>query len=213
MKKTAGKEDEHDARFSALLALARAAISARLLGTPAPAVARGDAKAAVFVTLTKQGELRGCIGHLEAHLPLQEAIVENALAAAFSDPRFEPLHASELEQVRIEVSVLTPPRELHYNGAQELLDSLSSDDGVIIQQGMRKATFLPQVWEQLPGKEAFLSHLCQKAGLRADAWKAKQSISDPVVEKMPSAAKGLAQGAHPQGLRVWTYRVEKFCEQ
>ncbi|MFY9397941.1 MAG: AmmeMemoRadiSam system protein A [Desulfomonilia bacterium] len=125
----------------------------------------------VFVTLHKKGRLRGCIGYLEAREPVVEAVKDNALNAAFRDPRFSPVMPSELPDLDIEVSVLTEPRPLQYAGVRDLLEKLRPGvDGVIIRKGFSSATFLPQVWEQLPDGREFLGQLCLKAGLPADAW-------------------------------------------
>jgi AmmeMemoRadiSam system protein A len=125
-----------------------------------------------FVTLKHKGQLRGCIGNLSASDPLAEGVRRNAVNAAFHDPRFSPLTETELEQIEIEVSVLSEPRPLAFSGSEDLLGKLRPNvDGVIIRQGYASATFLPQVWEQLPRKEDFLGHLCLKAGLPRDAWK------------------------------------------
>ena len=126
-----------------------------------------------FVTLSIQGQLRGCIGHIIPQGPLIEEVRENALNAAFRDPRFPPLSSKEWENVEVELSILTEPRPLDYRDAEDLLSKLRPGiDGVIIKKGYHQATFLPQVWEQLPEKEAFLGNLCLKAGLENDAWKA-----------------------------------------
>ncbi len=131
-----------------------------------------QARCATFVTLKHQGRLRGCIGSLSATDPLAEDVRRNATDAAFHDPRFAPLTAKELDQVAIEVSVLTEPRPLTFSDAEDLLRKLRPNvDGVVIRQGHAGATFLPQVWEQLPKKEDFLDHLCLKAGLPRDAWR------------------------------------------
>jgi len=132
-----------------------------------------------FVTLTIGGSLRGCIGHIIPRETLIEGVKENAINAAFRDPRFPPLRKEELEKIDIEVSILTYPEELPYKDAEDLLSKLRPGvDGVIIKKGFYESTFLPQVWEQLPNKEDFLSHLCMKAGLPADAWKReKLSVS------------------------------------
>jgi AmmeMemoRadiSam system protein A len=125
-----------------------------------------------FVTLKHKGQLRGCIGSLSASDPLAEGVRRNAVNAAFHDPRFAPLTESELGQVEIEVSVLSEPQPLAFSDPEDLLRKLRANvDGVIIRQGHASATFLPQVWEQLPKKEDFLGHLCLKAGLPRDAWK------------------------------------------
>ena len=125
-----------------------------------------------FVTLKIKNQLRGCMGCLTPSETIREGIQRNAINAAFHDPRFPALTEQELEQVVIEVSILTSPRELEYSDGNELLKKLRPDiDGVIINKGMARATFLPQVWEQLPGIEDFLAHLCRKAGLSPDEWK------------------------------------------
>jgi MEMO1 family protein len=129
-------------------------------------------RSGTFVTLKHKGQLRGCIGSLSASDPLAEGVRRNAVNAAFHDPRFAPLTESELGQVEIEVSVLTEPQPLAFSDPEDLLRKLRANvDGVIIRQGHASATFLPQVWEQLPKKEDFLGHLCLKAGLPRDAWK------------------------------------------
>jgi len=131
-----------------------------------------QARCGTFVTLKHKGKLRGCIGSLSASDPLAEGVRRNAINAAFHDPRFSPLTEKELGQVEIEVSVLTEPQPLAFRDPEDLLRKLRANvDGVIIRQGHASATFLPQVWEQLPKKEDFLSHLCLKAGLPRDAWK------------------------------------------
>jgi AmmeMemoRadiSam system protein A len=125
-----------------------------------------------FVTLKKSGTLRGCIGTLAADAPLAENVRRNALNAAFQDPRFPPLTPEEFHQIDIEVSILTPPAPLTYTDAERLLDMLRPGiDGVILRKGGASATFLPQVWQQLPRREDFLLHLCLKAGLPAQAWR------------------------------------------
>jgi AmmeMemoRadiSam system protein B/AmmeMemoRadiSam system protein A len=131
-----------------------------------------QARCGTFVTLKHNGQLRGCIGSLSASDPLAEGVRRNAINAAFNDPRFSPLTQTELGQVEIEVSVLTEPQPLPFSDPEDLLRRLRPNvDGVIIRQGYANATFLPQVWEQLPKKEDFLGHLCLKAGLPRDAWK------------------------------------------
>lgn len=126
----------------------------------------------VFVTLKINSNLRGCIGTLSGHDPLVQEVRTYALHAAFDDPRFSPLTAEELERVTIEVSVLTQPQPLVYEDVQDLKNKLRPGvDGVTIRKGFASATFLPQVWEQLPTTADFLSHLCLKAGLAADEWR------------------------------------------
>ena len=124
-----------------------------------------------FVTLTIDGQLRGCIGNLTSDEPLVSGVRRNAINAAFHDPRFSPLSASELDSVSIEVSILSEPCPLYYREASDLLEKLRPRiDGVIVRKDLASATFLPQVWEQLPQPKDFLSQLCLKAGLAADAW-------------------------------------------
>ncbi len=131
-----------------------------------------QASCGTFVTLKIGGQLRGCIGDLVGHEPLVDGVRSNALNAAFHDPRFRPLTAKELKHVSVEVSVLTPPQPLEYSDAEELPARLRPHvDGVTIRKGFASATFLPQVWDQLPEVETFLHHLCQKAGLSGDAWR------------------------------------------
>jgi len=126
----------------------------------------------VFVTLNKKGHLRGCIGTLASSETLKENVRRNAVNAAFHDPRFPPLEVQELDQIAIEVSVLTPPEPLAYDDGEDLIDRLRPGiDGVILRKGAASATFLPQVWKQLPRCQDFLSHLCLKAGLPAQAWR------------------------------------------
>lgn len=131
-----------------------------------------QARCGTFVTLKIDNQLRGCIGSLSATAPIVEGVCDNALNAALRDPRFSPLGKKELETVHIEVSVLSEPVALAYTDADDLLARLRPGiDGVIIKRGFASATFLPQVWDQLPQPEPFLSHLCMKAGLSADQWR------------------------------------------
>ena len=124
-----------------------------------------------FVTLKIKDRLRGCIGNLTSDTPLASGVRRNAINAAFHDPRFEPLSTSELEHVEIEISILSEPRPLQYRDSEDLINKLRPQiDGVIIRKDQASATFLPQVWEQLPRPQDFLAHLCMKAGLAADSW-------------------------------------------
>ena len=124
-----------------------------------------------FVTLSINGALRGCIGHIIPQESLIEGVRVNAMNAAFRDPRFRPLSRSEFEKIKLEVSILTEPKPLPYTDSNDLLAKLRcGTDGLIIRKGYHQATFLPQVWEQLPNKKDFLTHLCLKAGLAGDAW-------------------------------------------
>jgi AmmeMemoRadiSam system protein A len=124
-----------------------------------------------FVTLTINGALRGCIGHIIPQESLVEGVRVNAMNAAFRDPRFRPLTPNEFEKIKVEVSILTEPKPLQYSDANDLFSKLRpGTDGLIIRKGYHQATFLPQVWEQLPKTKDFLTHLCLKAGLAGDAW-------------------------------------------
>jgi len=129
-------------------------------------------KRGTFVTLKIKGQLRGCMGCLTPSETILEGIQRNALNSAFKDPRFPALTSVELDQVEIDISILTSPQKLEYAGGNDLLEKLRPNiDGIIIKKGMARATFLPQVWEQLPRSEDFLAHLCRKAGLFPDEWK------------------------------------------
>jgi hypothetical protein len=156
-----------------LLPLARASIGG-VLGLSVPTQANHPALqrlGATFVTLTRQGQLRGCIGSLQAHRTLLEDVKLNARAAAFMDPRFEPLSASEYHQVRVEVSLLSPSEPMRCASEQEAVDRLRPGvDGVILEWTRYRGTFLPQVWEQIPDPRHFLAHLKRKAGLQHDFW-------------------------------------------
>lgn len=175
-----------------LLTLARSAISEKLgmsldgyLPLNAPWL---NEKGASFVTLKKDGRLRGCIGSLEAYRPLFQDVIANAVAAAFHDPRFPPLEPEELEKIRIEVSVLGPLEPVQAKGEDDFIARLTPGaDGVVLEYGPHRATFLPQVWKQLPDPRSFLAHLKIKAGLPADFW-------------------------HPDVL-LYKYKVEKYKEE
>lgn len=156
---------------AALIEIARAAIEGKLLGKPAaPSAAPWlERPGATFVTLLKDGELRGCIGSLEPTRPLARDVAENALAAAFRDPRFPELSASEWQQCQVEVSVLSAPKPIRFTDEADLLRQIrAGEDGLIVEAGGRRATFLPQVWQDVPDKRAFLGQLLRKAGLPAD---------------------------------------------
>lgn len=129
------------------------------------------AKNGVFVTVYVRGKLRGCIGCLAAVKPVYQAIIENAISAAYSDKRFLPVRPQEFTDMQIEISLLTEPAKLHYKDAADLLQKLKTGDGIIISRKTHFATFLPKVWEELPKPEDFLSHLCLKAGLLSGAWR------------------------------------------
>lgn len=127
---------------------------------------------ASFVTLTIHGQLRGCIGALEAYQPLADDVREHAVAAALEDPRFPQVREDELGRIQVEVSRLTRPVPLEYTDADDLLTKLRPHvDGVILKDGYRRATFLPQVWEKLPDPSEFLDNLCWKMGAGRDRWR------------------------------------------
>lgn len=129
-------------------------------------------KQGTFVTLKEHGDLRGCIGSLAAIDSIVEGVKRNARHAAFEDSRFSPVGKEELAAIEIEISILTEPKSVAYASAEDLLRIVQAGiDGVIIRKGVQGATFLPQVWDQLPDPVDFFSHLCRKAGLPADAWR------------------------------------------
>ena len=182
-----------------LLLLARMTIARRLgidvsvkpapdfqkkMADPAFAERRGT-----FVTLKQRNMLRGCIGCLTPSESIVEGVKRNALNAAFNDNRFMPVTNDEYDDLQIEVSILTEPQGLSYDSADDLLRKLRPGiDGVILKKGYASATFLPQVWEQLPRPKDFLAHLCMKAGLPADAWKTGNlEISTYQVQKFEEA--------------------------
>jgi AmmeMemoRadiSam system protein A len=144
---------------------------------------------ACFVTLTLEGDLRGCIGSLEARQPLALDVQEHAVDAAFHDIRFQPLTDSELPGLHIEISVLSAPKPLPYQNTEELPELLRPGvDGVVLARGLRRATFLPQVWEKVTDPSTFLDMLCEKMGFEYDLWRR-------------------------QKLDVYTYSVESFEEE
>ncbi len=143
---------------------------------------------ASFVTLTVHGQLRGCIGTLEAYQPLAKDVRQRAAQAATQDYRFPEVRPSEVELIHIEISRLTKPAPLTYSNPAELPKVLRPHvDGVVLSDGMHQATFLPQVWDQLPEPDQFLNHLCQKMGTQSDLWRRRM-------------------------LQVETYQVEEFEE-
>ncbi len=145
-----------------------------------------QAHRASFVTLQQHGELRGCIGHLEAFQPLVVDVAENAYAAAFQDPRFPPVSDKEMEEIEIHISVLTPASPMVFNSEAELIAQLRpGQDGLILQDGYKKGTFLPSVWESLPDPEAFIRHLKLKAGLPASYWSNTLKIFRYETESFP----------------------------
>ena len=178
-----------------LLQLARESMEYAVKGRKLPPLdtsslsARLRENGASFVTLTINDELRGCIGALDAYQPLAEDVREHAIAAALEDPRFRPVAESELSRIKLEVSRLTAPRLLEYSSGEELLVKLNPHvDGVILKDGRRRATFLPQVWEKIPNPVEFLNHLCEKMGARPNLWRDTK-------------------------LQVFVYQVEEFHEK
>lgn len=169
-----------------LLRLARSAI-AKELGLASDDLPKADwleEHGATFVTLTLQGQLRGCIGSLEARRPLIEDVQRNAVASAFRDPRFRPLTKEEFAEVLIEVSLLSKPETIRHNNEEEALAQLTpSRDGVIIEYGAHRATYLPQVWAQLPDPRIFLANLKQKAGLLENFWSKDVRLMRYTVQK------------------------------
>jgi AmmeMemoRadiSam system protein A len=169
-----------------LLVIARWAIGEKLgLGLPRtadhPALA---SPAATFVTLKQAGELRGCIGSLEPRRPLGVDVRENAIAAAFGDPRFPPLVAREFERTSIEVSLLSGDERVDARSESDLIAKLRPGvDGVIVRHGSSRATFLPQVWETIADPRAFLAALKRKAGLPEEFWSAEMNVSRYTVTK------------------------------
>jgi MEMO1 family protein len=157
-----------DEAGKALLSIARGAIEGQLTGRPSPLTEVQWLKqsGATFVTLTKSGELRGCIGSLEAARPLGEDVAQNALGAAFRDPRFPAVSAAEWPRCRVEVSLLCAPKPIRFADEADLLAQVQAgEDGLILEADGRRATFLPQVWESIADKRVFLGELLRKAGL------------------------------------------------
>ena len=178
-----------------LLKLARQSVELAAGHHPLPILVLSEFSAplqqegASFVTLTENGELRGCVGALEPYQALVQDVCEHAAAAAMDDPRFNPVQPREVPSLAIEISRLTVPQPLEYQQPLELLTCLRPGvDGVILRDGLHRATFLPQVWEKLPAPAAFLSHLCQKMGAPSDLWRRKV-------------------------LQVFTYQDEEFEEE
>lgn len=177
-----------------LLQIARDTIEKSVQGQSLPDLSKSNLSpnlqldGASFVTLTINGNLRGCIGTLEAYQPLAIDVQEHAVAAALHDPRFPRVLPKELGKIEIEVSVLTPKQILKYDRPLDLVQKIRPGiDGVVLQDGFLKATFLPQVWDQLEQPEIFLSHLCAKMGASSDLWRKKI-------------------------LQVFTYQVQEFHE-
>ncbi len=175
---------------AALIATARGAIDAAF-GRPEARVrphAALDRPGATFVTLKQDGELRGCIGSLEAHRLLAIDVRRNALAAAFDDPRFAPLVAPELAVTTVEVSLLSPASRVEVADEEDLLARLEPGvDGIVLELGRRRATFLPQVWESLPDPRDFIGALKRKAGMPASFWSPEMRVSRYTVASWQQA--------------------------
>ena len=179
-------EADGDALGQTLLTIARNALCGHFSLPTQPVKTHPALKlpAATFVTLTQAGNLRGCIGSLEAHRPLGEDVAGNALSAAFRDPRFQPLSVDELTRTRIEVSLLEAAQPFAFSDEADALARLRPGvDGLILHYGQRRATFLPQVWESLPKPRQFLQQLKLKAGLSADFWDREIRLARYGVQK------------------------------
>ncbi|MEM0465487.1 MAG: AmmeMemoRadiSam system protein A [Candidatus Pacearchaeota archaeon] len=159
--------------YKPLLKLARNCIECELLNknfdVPDDIKKKFNEKKACFVTLKINGRLRGCIGSLEAKQELWKDVIDNSRNAAFFDPRFSPLNYDELSKIKIEISILTKPKKLGIGSY--VFDKIDKKMGIILKKGYSSATFLPQVWEEIPDKTKFLEHLSLKAGLSPDSWK------------------------------------------
>lgn len=180
-------------RGKILLSIARGAI-AEALGGPQQRMPAEDwlqEWGATFVTLTQDGQLRGCIGTLEAHRPLADDVRHNARSAAFHDPRFMPLSRDELDLTTVEVSQLSPPQAMTVQDEADALAQLRPGvDGVIFECGPYCSTFLPQVWDQLPQPRQFMAHLKRKAGLPESFWSEDVRLSRYTVHKWKELAPG-----------------------
>ena len=194
-----GGSREIEPQGSVLLPIARATIS-QVLNVPyaadetAPWLAKHGA---CFVTLTQDGELRGCIGSLQAHRPLLTDVKSNAVSAAMRDPRFTPLIAEELDITTVEISLLSTTQELNVRDEADALAQLRPNvDGVVFEYGRYRSTFLPQVWESLAQPRQFLAMLRRKAGLPDDFWAEGVKLSRYTVTKWSESDQLLAR--HPK---------------
>lgn len=174
-------------KYQELLGLARQALESECrdqrINIPQNIKEKFGRKQACFVTLTRNGALRGCIGSLEARQELWKDVIENAVNAGFRDHRFSALEEDELDSIKIEVSVLSKPEKL--GRGKEVFDKIKNNMGIILKCNGSSSTFLPQVWKQIPDKNVFLEELSMKAGLDKDAWKDSE---------------------------IWFYKVEKVGE-
>jgi len=184
-----------------LLSIARASIVSALDGSHAADVGAPwlNEMGACFVTLTQQGDLRGCIGTLEARRSLLADVRANALAAAFHDPRFPPLTEREMGTTDIEISLLSPMQALRFSSEADALAQLRpAVDGVVFEFGARRSTFLPQVWEQMPTPGAFMAHLKRKAGLPGDFWSEDVRLLRYTVSKWKESDQKRQNTIHPK---------------
>ncbi len=179
-----------------LLDIARTSIANGLKQGQPLAVRQGDypsilqAPRASFVTLQINTQLRGCIGTLEAFRPLIEDVAENAFAAAFRDPRFPPVSEKEFKQLDYHISILSPSEPIEVKSENDLLNKLRPGiDGLVLEEGGRRGTFLPSVWESLPSPRQFLAQLKVKAGLPADYWSDNIKVKRYTVEDIKSNGK------------------------
>jgi AmmeMemoRadiSam system protein A len=141
-------------------------------------------KKATFVTLHRNQELRGCIGILKPMRPLAEDVAHNAWAAAFTDSRFKPLTENELDDLDVHISILGTPEEMEFNSEDDLIKQIRpGKDGLVLEEGFNKGTFLPSVWESLTDGKEFLDHLKLKAGLPANYWSDTIKIRRYTVEE------------------------------
>lgn len=175
-----------------LLQIARDSIEHNLYHNKPLAVSLDDypaelqEKRASFVTLKTNRTLRGCIGVLEAIRALVDDVAYNAQAAAFNDPRFNPLSRSEFDQLDIHISILSPHSEVHFSSEQELIDQLRINiDGLLLEEGYHRGTFLPSVWESVADPTDFLRHLKVKAGLDPDYWSDSIRVYRYTTESFP----------------------------
>ncbi|OGS85659.1 MAG: AMMECR1 domain-containing protein [Gallionellales bacterium GWA2_59_43] len=169
-----------------LLHLARASIGQELgfRSHDLPRNAWLEEPGATFVTLMLDGQLRGCIGTLEACRPLIDDVCLNAISSAFRDPRFPPLTKEEFAEVLIEVSLLSKPELIRHSSEQDALTQLNPGrDGVIFECDRYRATYLPQIWAQLPDPRSFIANLKSKAGLPPDFWSDEVRLSHYTVQK------------------------------
>jgi AmmeMemoRadiSam system protein A len=182
-----------------LLKTARQAIKMTLDGEELPPLNLAELppslqeSGACFVTLLLAGQLRGCVGTIEAVQPLILDVRNRAIAAAFGDPRFPPLTRAEFESLEVEISFLSKPEPLFYDSPEDLVNKLRVGlDGVVLKDRSRRATFLPQVWEKLPDPGLFLSRLCLKLGLASDAWRSR--VLDVEIYQVEKISEGMLKG-------------------